>query len=85
MDKPSTISYYEHEAQVARSEANAKRWAVAALIIFIALIGTNAGWLVYESQYHDVVTVEQEAESEGAIYQNGTGSMNVGEGKAEGN
>jgi hypothetical protein len=54
--KPETISYYDHEEQIARSEAHLKRWAIAALIAFIALILTNAGWIIYEAQYQDVVT-----------------------------
>lgn len=35
--RPDTISYYEHEAEVARSEENARRWALAALIAFVIL------------------------------------------------
>ncbi len=35
--RPDTISYYEHEAEIARAEVNAKRWALAALIAFVSL------------------------------------------------
>jgi len=37
MDRPDKISYYEHEAEVARAEVNAERWAIAALIAFVIL------------------------------------------------
>ena len=32
-----TISYYEHEAEVARAEVNAERWALAAFLAFMIL------------------------------------------------
>jgi len=35
--RPETISYYEHEAEVARAEVHAERWALAALIAFAIL------------------------------------------------
>lgn len=28
-----------------------KRWFVISIILLIALVGTNAGWLIYESQW----------------------------------
>ena len=35
--RPETISYYEHEAEVARATVNAERWALAAVFAFIVL------------------------------------------------
>jgi hypothetical protein len=35
--RPETISYYEHEAEVARATVNAERWALAAIFAFIIL------------------------------------------------
>lgn len=82
--KPDKVDYYIYEADVARSEVHAKRWAAAALIAFLALIATNAGWITYESQYEDVVTVTQEAETaDSPIYQNGTGEMTIGKSEAD--
>lgn len=34
-----------------------KRWFVVSIILLIALVGTNAGWLIYESQW-DYVSEE---------------------------
>ena len=56
---PQVISYYVHEAEIARSEAHAKRWMIAALIMFIALVLTNAGWLIHESQFADEVVTQE--------------------------
>lgn len=35
--RPDTISYYEHEAEMARAVVNAERWALAAVFAFIVL------------------------------------------------
>lgn len=50
-----TIPFFVHEASVSRMERVNKRLWIALLIIYVALIGTNAGWIVYESQYQDEV------------------------------
>lgn len=57
-ERPKYVSYYVHEAEVARSETHSKRWMIAALIAFLALIGTNVGWIIYESTYEDVVMTQ---------------------------
>lgn len=57
-ERPKEISYYAHEAEMARIEAHSWRWMIAALIAFAALIITNFGWIVYETQYQDVVYTE---------------------------
>ena len=68
---PETISYYAHEAAVARSEAHARRWMIGALIAFAALIVTNTCWLIYESRWKDeVITQEVTQDSEGGSNEN---------------
>lgn len=54
-----TIPYIAHESEVARLERIIKRMWILCIIIFLTLIGTNAGWIWYESQWEDV-TVSQE-------------------------
>jgi hypothetical protein len=56
MNKPETISYFEHEAAMARQERHVKRLWILCIIIFFSLIATNAGWIWYENQFEDVVT-----------------------------
>lgn len=49
-DKNISIPYIVHEGVMARFERVIKRlWIVIILLIFL-LVGTNAGWLWYESQ-----------------------------------
>ena len=42
-----------------------KRWFVVSIILLITLVGTNIGWLIFESQFEtvtDTQTVEQHQE-----------------------
>lgn len=81
------IPYIAHEAMLARMERTIKRLWVLAIILIIALIGSNAAWIYYESQYIDeVTTVEQSVDtSEGDAFVAGIGDINCGESPAESN
>ena len=57
--KPETIPYIVHEDQMVRQERTIKRLWILCIIIFLALIGTNAGWIVYESQWEDQVITQE--------------------------
>lgn len=37
---------------------SSKRWFVISIILLIALVGTNAGWLIYESSFDTVIEGE---------------------------
>lgn len=63
------ISYIAFESSMARMErVNKKLWVVI-LVLIVALVGTNAGWIYFESQWEYVdtttQTVTQEATSDG--------------------
>ena len=63
------VTYLAFESSQARLERiNTKLWVVI-IILVVALIGSNAGWIYYENQFEDVVTntqtVTQEATSDG--------------------
>ena len=62
--KPESIDYYTYEGAMARSERHAHRWMIACIIIFIALIATNTGWIIYDAQFEDIV-MTQEATTDG--------------------
>ena len=86
------IPYFSHEGDMARMERTNRRLFVIVIILIVALLGTNAGWLIYESQFETVQTqttkVEQEAEWEDGsnIIMNGTGEVNVnGQSEADDN
>lgn len=57
--KPESISYYEHEASMARAERQSKRLWIALIIAILLVFASNVGWLVYESLY-DTITYQQD-------------------------
>ena len=76
------IPYFSHEGDMARMERTNRRLFVVIIILIAALIGTNAGWIYYESQFEtqeETTTVQQDAEwEEGSnIIMNGTGEVNI--------
>lgn len=59
-----TIPFFVHENEMTRLERVNKRLWIALLVIFVALIGTNAGWIIYESQFEsEVYTYELQQDS----------------------
>lgn len=84
-DKQATYLMYE-SAQARSERINTRLW-ILCIILIVLLFGTNIGWIIYEMQYQDVVTVSQEVDSEDApAYVNGTGEMTInGEGKTDSN
>lgn len=81
------IPFHSHEMDMDRAErANHRLWVII-IVLIVALIGTNAGWLYYESQFTDeVVTIEQEGQTDdgGNNIFNGTGEMTIyGESEAD--
>ncbi len=64
-----SIPYAAFEASEARHERREKRYIFLIALLITLLVGTNAGWLVYESQFEEVVTKEEttiEAKQDGA-------------------
>lgn len=60
MEKDEKISYFVHEGEMARMERHVKRLFIMWIITFAALVLTNIGWIHYENQFQDVVTVSQD-------------------------
>lgn len=75
--RPENIDYYTYEEAMARAERHVTRWIAAFVIAFFALIGTNLGWIIYESQYQDVVVSENTQDGDG-INLIGGGDVNYG-------
>lgn len=66
MDESVMIPYFVHEGEMSRAERTNKRMWILVIILIVALIATNLGWIIYENQYSDVVTTtEIEAEQDG--------------------
>lgn len=41
------------------AKANSLKWFIICLILIVLLVGSNVGWLIYESQFETVGTVEE--------------------------
>ena len=63
--EPESVPYIVHEASMARMERQAKRLWIAVLVLIVMLIGTNAAWLYYESQWETVEKWEITQENDG--------------------
>ena len=74
-----SMPYFIHEGEMSRMERLNKRWFVAFLIAILMLFITNAGWIIYESQF-ETVSYEQEVRSDKsyamALLNTGEGSIN---------
>ena len=64
INKDAVIPYFVHESMITRMELVNKRLWILCIILIVLLMGTNAGWMYYESQWEDVIVV-QEAEADG--------------------
>ena len=74
------ISYMMHEADMARMERTNKRLWILIIILIVALIGSNAGWIYYESQFDYFETsVTQESDSGYNNYIGGSGLIKNGQ------
>ena len=66
--KPSSVPYAVLEDFKETAKANSLKWFVICLVLIILLVGTNIGWMVYESQFEDTITTEEitvDAEDDG--------------------
>lgn len=53
------VPYIVHESAMARAERANKRLWIALILVIVLLVGSNIGWMVYESQFEDVVTIQE--------------------------
>ena len=56
---PVMVPYIVHESILSRQERQIKRLWILCVIIFLALVITNAGWICYEAQY-ETISYEQD-------------------------
>ena len=81
---PASVPYVVHESAMARAERHSKRLVAIIILLIILLVGSNIGWLVYESQFETVETITEEdiivdAEEDGvANYIGNDGDINNG-------
>lgn len=63
---PANVPYVAHESAMARAERQSKRLVAVIILLILLLVGSNIGWLVYESSFEDVAesyVIEQEGDS----------------------
>lgn len=60
----NNVPYIVHEGALARMERTIKRLWILAILLAVFLVGTNAAWIWYESQFETVV-VTQESDRNG--------------------
>ena len=62
----ATVPYVAHEFAMARAERQSKRLVAVIILLVLLLVGSNIGWLVYESSFEEITesyVIEQEGES----------------------
>lgn len=60
-DKNTTsVPFVVFEGEMTRMERTIKKWFVFCIILFLGLVISNAGWIIYESQFVDEITVTQD-------------------------
>ena len=61
---PVSVPYAAHESAMARAERQIKSLVCVIVLLILLLVGSNAGWLIYESQFKVVeettTTITQE-------------------------
>lgn len=73
------IPFHSHEMDMDRAERANKRLWVIIIVLIVCLIGTNAGWLLYESQFTDeTISTEIEAQQDGDYNFVSGGDLNYG-------
>lgn len=58
------VPYTVHEDAMARAERQSKRLVAIIILLILLLVGSNIGWLVYESQFETVESWGQEVVQE---------------------
>ena len=57
------VSYIVFEGEMTRMERTNHRLWILCILLLVVLVGTNAGWLYYESQFEGY-TITQEAQAD---------------------
>lgn len=55
---PLSVPFVVHESMMQRAERSVKRMWILIIVLALLLVGSNVGWLIYESQFEVVETTE---------------------------
>lgn len=80
------VPFYVHEADMSRMERIIKRLWILLILSIVLLVGTNAAWICYESQWQvEQTEISQDVDTgEGNAYVAGIGDVYYGEGQTDG-
>lgn len=84
--EPESVPYLVHESAMARNERKEKRLTAIIVLLIVLFVGSNMGWMYYESQFEDVkTTYEANKDNGGLAIANGSGEVNYnGESQSNG-
>ena len=89
--RPDPVPFAVHESAMARMERTIRRLWILLILLVVLLVGSNALWIWYESQFEDVTTetnsfvIEQDATDGGSNIGYAIGGDFHGETKNQGN
>lgn len=63
-EQRQTVPYIVHEADMARQERTIKRLWILLILTIVLLVGSNAAWIWYESQFETVESTVTEIEAD---------------------
>ena len=73
---PASVPYVVHESDMARAERHTKALVWVIVLLIVLLVGTNAGWLWYESTMETVIETT-ETTFEDVVQESNDGSNNI--------
>ena len=76
---PTTVPYQVFKDFKETAKANSLKWFIICLVLIVLLVGSNIGWLIYESQFETVETVEEYQIEQNAESGNNNSIINGGE------
>lgn len=76
-EKGINIPYIAYEASQSRLERIIKRLWITTIILIVLLVGSNVGWLIYESQFEDF-EITQDSETGTNNYIGNDGDIRYG-------
>ena len=74
----SDVPYIVHESEMARLERIIKRQFILIIIAICFLVGTNAYWIWFESQFEEVVTTTEKEVTQKVNSDDGDATINDG-------
>lgn len=79
-NETNSVPYIVHEGMMARLERVIKRLWITIIVLIALFVGTNAGWLYYESLWSDEITTITQENADGYNnYIGNDGDINNGE------